>query len=164
MTNMSEMSSEASTQLTCRTTPDSPRRKSGSEEGEVCGGKFGGLSDVFSEKDNDISRTIRKLNEETRENCVLKKEIEEFRPAIRWPDLVAQLFIHLGCLYGLFLCLWSAKLPTTLFGKSKKLVEININLVVPTQKFLIPENLKQEEHRKQSFKIRTKIVYFQIQK
>lgn len=117
MTNTSEMSPDAPTQLTCRTTPDSPWRKSASDEGEVCGGKFGGLSDVFSEKDNDISRTIRKLNEETRENCVLKKEIEEFQPAIRWPDLAAQLFIHLGCLYGLFLCLWSAKLPTTLFGK-----------------------------------------------
>ncbi|XP_060523606.1 acyl-CoA Delta-9 desaturase [Cylas formicarius] len=41
---------------------------------------------------------------------------DHFVPSIMWPDLIAQLYIHLGCLYGLFLCLWSAKFYTTLFA------------------------------------------------
>lgn len=42
---------------------------------------------------------------------------DNFVPSIRWPDLIAQLFIHLGCLYGFFLCLVSAKIYTTIFGE-----------------------------------------------
>lgn len=42
---------------------------------------------------------------------------DSFRPKIRWPDFAVQLFIHIGCLYGLYLCLVSAKFYTTLFGK-----------------------------------------------
>ncbi|KAK9884980.1 hypothetical protein WA026_009212 [Henosepilachna vigintioctopunctata] len=37
-------------------------------------------------------------------------------PSIKWPDLTAQLFIHIGCLYGLYLCLVSARFYTTLFA------------------------------------------------
>lgn len=40
-----------------------------------------------------------------------------FIPRIRWPDLIAQLFIHIGGLYGLYLMIVSAKIYTTLFGK-----------------------------------------------
>lgn len=45
-----------------------------------------------------------------------KKE-EEFVPRLRWPDFTAQVFVHLGCLYGFYLVLVSAKIYTTLFGK-----------------------------------------------
>lgn len=42
---------------------------------------------------------------------------EEFVSRLRWPDLTAQVFIHLGCLYGFYLILVSAKIYTTLFGE-----------------------------------------------
>lgn len=103
----------AASQLTCRTATNNNLQQNDEANSE----KFGGPNDVFSEKDNDISRTIKKLDEETKENSQLRREIEQFRPSIRWPDLIVQLFIHLGCLYGLFLCVWSAKLFTVLFGK-----------------------------------------------
>ncbi|CAG9818346.1 unnamed protein product [Phaedon cochleariae] len=41
---------------------------------------------------------------------------DEFVPKIRWPDTIVQIFLHAGCLYGLFLCLVSAKFYTTLFA------------------------------------------------
>ncbi|GLV44232.1 uncharacterized protein CBL_12472 [Carabus blaptoides fortunei] len=44
------------------------------------------------------------------------KQCVEFRARIRWPDLLVQLFIHLGCLYGVYLVLTSAKLFTTLWA------------------------------------------------
>uniref|UniRef100_A0A1Y1MPN0 Fatty acid desaturase domain-containing protein n=1 Tax=Photinus pyralis TaxID=7054 RepID=A0A1Y1MPN0_PHOPY len=40
---------------------------------------------------------------------------EEFVPNIKWPDLIAQLFIHGGCIYGVVLMFSSAKLLTSLF-------------------------------------------------
>lgn len=116
----------SATQLTFRRTSDArnPNNEDNSE-------KFGGPNDVFSEIDNDISRTIKKLSEETKENVILRRKIEEFKPSIRWPDLVVQLFIHLGCLYGLFLCLWSAKILTILFGKFllNLFIEIAVKIV-----------------------------------
>lgn len=107
----------ATPQLTCRTTTTTQNIiNNNNEENKLNSDKFGGPSDVFSEKDNDISRTIRILNEETKENSKLRKEIEEFVPSIKWPDLIAQLYIHIGCLYGLFLCVWSAQYKTSLFA------------------------------------------------
>lgn len=45
-----------------------------------------------------------------------KSEDEKFIPRIKWPDLAAQLFIHIGCAYGLYLCFYS-RFYTSLFGK-----------------------------------------------
>ncbi|XP_072398830.1 alpha-amylase-like [Diabrotica undecimpunctata] len=45
-----------------------------------------------------------------------EEEEEEFVPQIRWPDTIVQLYLHLGCLYGLYLCIVSAKFYTTLFA------------------------------------------------
>lgn len=42
---------------------------------------------------------------------------EEFVPKLRWPDFIAQVFIHVGCLYGFYLIIVAAKLYTSLFGK-----------------------------------------------
>lgn len=41
---------------------------------------------------------------------------KEFKPKIRWPDLIAQLFLHVGGLYGFYL-LFSAKFYTFLWGE-----------------------------------------------
>ncbi|KAI4459857.1 acyl-coa desaturase [Holotrichia oblita] len=43
-----------------------------------------------------------------------KSENEKFIPRIKWPDLAAQLFIHIGCAYGLYLCFYS-RFYTSLF-------------------------------------------------
>nr|XP_033329737.1 acyl-CoA Delta(11) desaturase [Megalopta genalis] len=40
----------------------------------------------------------------------------KYVPRIRWPDLVAQIFIHAGCVYGLYLMLSQAKLLTSLWA------------------------------------------------
>ncbi|KAK9743780.1 hypothetical protein QE152_g8321 [Popillia japonica] len=44
-----------------------------------------------------------------------KSEDEKFIPRIKWPDLAAQLFIHIGCAYGLYLCFYS-RFYTSLFA------------------------------------------------
>ncbi|KAJ8966900.1 hypothetical protein NQ317_010171 [Molorchus minor] len=41
---------------------------------------------------------------------------EDFVPQIRWPDTLVQLFLHIGCVYGLILCLVSAKFYTILLA------------------------------------------------
>jgi len=38
-----------------------------------------------------------------------------YEPKIRWPDLIAQIFVHGGCLYGLYLACTSAKLYTVIW-------------------------------------------------
>jgi len=42
----------------------------------------------------------------------------EYIPRIKWLDLSAQIFIHAGCLYGLYLVFTQAKLLTSLWGKA----------------------------------------------
>ena len=42
----------------------------------------------------------------------------KYVPRIKWLDFSAQLFIHGGCLYGLYLVLTQAKLLTSLWGKA----------------------------------------------
>lgn len=44
---------------------------------------------------------------------------QEFVPHIKWPDFIVQLFIHVGCLYGLYLAIFHARFYTSLFGKKK---------------------------------------------
>ena len=41
----------------------------------------------------------------------------EYVPRITWPDLLALLFVHVGCIYGLYLIFTEAKLLTTVWGK-----------------------------------------------
>nr|XP_022919349.1 acyl-CoA Delta(11) desaturase [Onthophagus taurus]XP_022919350.1 acyl-CoA Delta(11) desaturase [Onthophagus taurus] len=40
----------------------------------------------------------------------------EFVSRIRWPDLLVQIFIHVGCLYGLYLCIVAARFYTVMFA------------------------------------------------
>ncbi|XP_074039157.1 acyl-CoA Delta-9 desaturase [Leptinotarsa decemlineata] len=61
--------------------------------------------------------TTKNNNEEKIETASeINTKTEDFVPQIRWPDTIVQLFLHIGCLYGLFLCLVSAKFYTTLFA------------------------------------------------
>lgn len=44
---------------------------------------------------------------------------QEYNPQIRWPDLCAQTFLHVGALYGLYLMFY-AKFYTFLWGRLLK--------------------------------------------
>lgn len=69
-------------------------------------------------------------NNEKTDTAINDTNTEEFVPQIRWPDSIAQIFLHTGCLYGLYLCFVSAKFYTTLFGKlySSKFIDENENV------------------------------------
>lgn len=41
----------------------------------------------------------------------------KYTPRIRWPDLMAQIFVHFGGIYGVYLMFVSAQLATTLWCK-----------------------------------------------
>lgn len=50
-----------------------------------------------------------------REGTLSLQHHTDYSPRIRWPDLTAQLFIHIGCLYGAFLMCTAAKMYTNLW-------------------------------------------------
>lgn len=67
-------------------------------ESEVNGGDY----PVFQNSDFDISAY----------------EAMEFRPSIRWPDLLVQLALHLVSIYGIYLILsFQVRFYTIFFGK-----------------------------------------------
>lgn len=67
---------------------------------------------------SDTTQTTSTNNNNNKDDCSMKESVSEaFKPRIRWPDLIAQLFIHLGCLYGFYLAIFQAKFYTVLFGK-----------------------------------------------
>lgn len=71
------------------------------------------------ENENNLTHRIVK-NPITDENNVHEEGLDEkkaFKPQIRWPDLIVQIFLHVGCVYGIFLILTSAKIYTSLFGE-----------------------------------------------
>ncbi|XP_063978102.1 acyl-CoA Delta-9 desaturase isoform X2 [Diachasmimorpha longicaudata] len=49
-------------------------------------------------------------------HCDGGEEMKMYKPAIKWPDLVVQIFIHAGCGYGLYLIFTEAKWLTTLWA------------------------------------------------
>lgn len=82
---------------------------------------------ICSKTETDCNVTLKKnrlANGETVKNhetttqknddSVIKTE---YVPRLKWLDLSAQIFIHAGCLYGLYLVLTQAKLLTTLWGR-----------------------------------------------
>lgn len=71
---------------------------------------------TFTAHQRHTSRINKKLETEEQQSAITNRK-EEFVARIRWPDLSAQLFIHLGCLYGFYLMLVAAKIYTSLFGK-----------------------------------------------
>lgn len=85
---------------------------------------------------NVTLKTNRFANGETAKNheTTQKKDdsaIEiEYIPRIKWLDLSAQIFIHAGCLYGLYLVFTQAKLLTLLWGKANFLVHMYMYMCV----------------------------------
>lgn len=57
---------------------------------------------------NDNNYLVAEKLQENKENEI------EFHPKIRWPDLLVQIFIHTGCLYGIYLLIF-CKIQTILW-------------------------------------------------
>lgn len=79
-------------------------------------------SRVTSEKSHDVNcadeSTISRSTDKHASNGD-SHQTKEFKPQIRWPDLVAQVFIHAGALYGLYyLIALKAKFYTYVWCKS----------------------------------------------
>lgn len=57
-------------------------------------------------------------NCDTNENVTLNSDEKEvFRPSIRWPDLIVQIFLHVGAFYGFLFLFWTIKLYTFFWCK-----------------------------------------------
>lgn len=58
--------------------------------------------------------------DDVKKNGINNNEVDkakvDYIPQIKWPDLIAQAFIHFGCVYGFYLCLTQAKGLTFLWG------------------------------------------------
>lgn len=52
-------------------------------------------------------------------------KIDEWRGEIRWPDLIVQIFLHAGAVYGLYLCFY-VKYVTILWGEFLDIFIFNI--------------------------------------
>lgn len=81
----------------------------------------------MKENINDVKSLKEICNSEASSESNLNKPLETltlqekkvFKPQIRWPDLIAQVFIHVGFLYGIYyLITLKAKLYTYVWCKS----------------------------------------------
>lgn len=59
-------------------------------------------------------RTVAKKDEDVDNKPTIQVE---YKPRIKLLDLGVQIFIHVGCVYGIYLAFTQAKLLTTLWGK-----------------------------------------------
>ena len=81
---------------------------------------------ICPKAETDCNITLKRnrlANDEPAKNHTATTQNDElteikYVPRIKWLDLSAQLFIHGGCLYGLYLVLTQAKLLTSLWGKT----------------------------------------------
>lgn len=64
-------------------------------------------------EENAAYKEIQKIRDES---SSVEFQENEFKPEIRWPDLGAQLFLHLGAVYGFYL-LFSANFYTFIWRK-----------------------------------------------
>jgi len=67
---------------------------------------------------NSESTLIHQIDTSSTNGKIETSSLEPFRPQIKWPDLMAQLAIHVGFLYGLYyLVTFKAKFFTYLWCK-----------------------------------------------
>lgn len=91
------------------------------------------LSDVTQTAHGEMQRTINNnvdkadndVDKETSSEFETKLSLwrapmhdgKEFIPQIRWPDLMAQIFLHIGAIYGLLFHFWKLKFYTYIWCK-----------------------------------------------
>lgn len=67
--------------------------------------------------DDHVKERSRKTTTEVEEISITKYDkIDDWRGEIRWPDLIVQIFLHAGAVYGLYLCFY-VKYVTILWGE-----------------------------------------------
>lgn len=66
--------------------------------------------------DSLTNDTIQKKKSGKMENLERSTD-KKFRPQLKWPDLIGLLFVHLGCLYGLYLLVASRSLKNFIWRK-----------------------------------------------
>lgn len=79
----------------------------------------GNNAPVFTKPADDHikARIERKPTNEVGELRIPKYDkVDDWRGAIRWPDLIVQIFLHTGAVYGLYLCFY-VKYVTILWGE-----------------------------------------------
>lgn len=59
-------------------------------------------------------------HERNNEKNGINSDIPKFQPKIRWPDLLVQIFLHIGAIYGLVFQFYKIKLLTFLWCKHLK--------------------------------------------
>lgn len=79
-----------------------------------------GYSEENAVYKENAEKTLKLVEEQQQEQKSDSDEIV-YKPQIRWPDLGAQTFLHVGALYGLYL-LFSAKFYTFLWGMYQTII------------------------------------------
>lgn len=80
--------------------------------------KYNGNSNGHTHNGVIESTLIHQKDTSNTNGKIETKSSEPFRPQIKWPDLIAQVAIHLGFLYGLYyLVTFKAKFLTYLWCK-----------------------------------------------
>lgn len=59
----------------------------------------------------------RDIGEKHDKSADMEPVRSNFHPQIRWPDLMAQIFLHAGAIYGLIFQFYTIKLATLLWCK-----------------------------------------------
>lgn len=79
----------------------------------------GNNATVFTKPSDDHikARNERKPKAEVTDLSTPKYDkVDDWRGSIRWPDLIVQIFLHAGAVYGLYLCFY-VKYVTILWGE-----------------------------------------------
>lgn len=77
------------------------------------------LKDEYKENDSK-NRKLAETDDYLAVDETYRSSKVEYVPRITWPDLIALIFVHVGCIYGLYLIFTEAKLLTTLWGKCNR--------------------------------------------
>lgn len=66
---------------------------------------------------NDKINSIDEQSDTICDSASATMNSEIFQPKIRWPDLIVQIFLHVGAVYGFLFLFWSIKFYTFLWCK-----------------------------------------------
>ncbi|XP_071864741.1 acyl-CoA Delta-9 desaturase [Bombus fervidus] len=73
------------------------------------------LKDEYKENDSK-NRKLAETDDYLAVDETYRSSKVEYVPRITWPDFIALIFVHAGCIYGLYLIFTEAKLLTTLWA------------------------------------------------
>lgn len=68
-------------------------------------------------EDHVLERSGKRRTDEGDISILKYDKIDDWKGEIRWPDLIVQVFLHSGAVYGLYLCFY-VQYVTILWGES----------------------------------------------